>query len=252
MLEDKILEKIEEKKIKPKSRFSFLIKEYAIWSVFALAIIVGSVAVSVCIFAIKNNDWDIYKYANDNLLAFILSTMPYFWIVLLLIFVFFGYINFKHTKRGYRYKFNLIILSSILISILFGFVLYKFGFGEIIDKTFSKNVPVYKNLFCENLRVWHNPENGILVAEITGISSKNITVKDINNISWTVNYNTSLIGKELLVVGNKVKILGEIRENNIFFANEIRESRCGCDHKNCNCASERNNPTMRNTSCMAN
>ena len=67
-----ILEKIQELKIKPRARWHFLLKNYAIWISGILALLVGAASFSVIIYLSSYNDFairqDIHKSLGEMLL----------------------------------------------------------------------------------------------------------------------------------------------------------------------------------------
>ena len=84
---NKILQTIKDKHIKPTPRFKFLFKSYA-WTVLAfLMVVFGSLAVSVIIFYLKNEDWSLYIQAGFSQINFLLLAIPYFWVLLSLLFI---------------------------------------------------------------------------------------------------------------------------------------------------------------------
>ena len=106
---------------------------------------------------------------------------------------------------------------------------------------------------CENARVWQNPESGIIIGEVEVIAPGKFNLKDIDNKVWSISYKSALAGKEFVYNENRVKIIGKMINKDEFLAQEIRESRCGCGHKDCNCfMNERKDSSIRNTQCGAN
>lgn len=250
-LEKELLEKIEN--IKPRSKSYFVIKNIIYWALFGAFIIIGAIATSVIIFAIKYNDWDIYKYANDSLLSFVFLTIPYIWIFVLFIFIALAYYNLKHTKKAYKQRFCVVILISVLTSIILGFIMYNIGFAKTIQTSLVKNVPSYNKMFCEKASLWHQPERGIIVGQIKEIKNNEFVLQDPYMENWTVLYDKNLVGMNDFTIDNKVKVLGYQKSKNVFFGAEIRESSCGCGHINCKCGqSETKINNMRNTKCGAN
>jgi len=77
-ISDKILQTIKEKHIIPTSRFKVALKNY-FWAVLAFFMVVfGSLAFSVLIFYLKNEDWELYSRAGFSKLNFTLLAIPYF------------------------------------------------------------------------------------------------------------------------------------------------------------------------------
>ncbi len=250
-LQDKLLEKI--KNIKPRSKSYFIIKNILYWLFFVVFVIVGAVSTSIIIFIAKHNDWDIHRYANDSMLSFFFLTIPYIWVFVLLVFVVLAYYNLKRTKRAYKYKLYSIVLSSIFLSIVLGFILYNIGFAKTIQTSLVKNISSYNKMFCERASLWHRPERGVIVGQIKEINNNEFILQDPYMENWTVIYDKNLVGMSDLMIDNKIKALGYQKEQRSFFAAEIRESSCGCGHINCKCGqSETKINNMRNNKCGAN
>jgi hypothetical protein len=219
-----IFDKIKEKKIEPRSKWRFLLKDYLIWVFFGLAILIGSMAFSVIIFLLTDNDWDVYKYLDKSFTSYVILSFPYLWIIILASFSFLAYFNYRHTKVGYKINPIAIVLVSVLISIFLGSILFKSGFGQAIDYTFSKNIPYYEKMIIYRQALWSNPEKGLFAGRIIEINNKNnFYIKSLDGEKWQI------VGDDILWKGSvpqelgiRIKIIGEIDSDNIFIANEIR------------------------------
>ncbi|MBU1152058.1 hypothetical protein KJ632_04520, partial [Patescibacteria group bacterium] len=97
-----ILKKIRDQHISPRPRWEFLLKDYTMWVAFGLCVIIGGIASSVTIFRLINSDWDVYERTGHSFASFAFESMPYFWILLFALFVVIAYLNFTHTKKGYK------------------------------------------------------------------------------------------------------------------------------------------------------
>ncbi len=227
-----ILKNIAEKKIRPKSRWVFLAQDYLIWIFFGLTSLFGALAISVIIFVINDNDWDIYKYLSKSFWAYFLILIPYFWIIILGLFSFLAYFNYKHTRKGYLLNPYVMILGSIFASLIMGWALFAVGASEKIDKAFAQKIPYYKNTEMHKLAFWSNPDKGLMAGRIIEIKDRdNFSISDLNSREWQVN------GKNIIwengvqmKAGEKIKIIGKMNEkNNAFLAQEVRP--WGCGHK---------------------
>ena len=184
----KILETIKKKHITPKPKWEFLLKDYFLWILTFLAMIIGGFAFSVIIYMFKNNDWDIYKYMDDSLLGFIFGTLPYFWILFLVIFIAAGHYNFKHTKKGYKYHLHLMIIVNILVSIFLGTILYDAGVGQAIDQALSERMPFYEKFINRRMMMWKQFEKGRLAGLIIEVEDvEYFTIKDYSR-RWKGGY----------------------------------------------------------------
>jgi len=218
------LEKIKEGKIKPKPRWEFIFKEYFLWFLACVSLLVGSLAVAVIIHMIKNNDWDLSEDASGGLFSFIFATLPYFWLILLLAFAILSYYNFKNTKSGYRLHFRLLISASILSSVFLGILFFNLGLGQEIDKAFSANLPFYEKLFIHRDRVWLNPERGFLAGRIASdVVNQEFELMDLRNKVWLVHGQNCFVSPRVnLRKFEAIKIMGRKADDYNFVASQIR------------------------------
>ncbi|MFH0840921.1 MAG: hypothetical protein V1865_03015 [bacterium] len=238
-----ILEKIKEEKIKPKSRWEFLLKDYFVWIVSIIFLIVGGLSVSVIIYLLNNNDWDLYKNISHSFLGFLFLTMPYFWILLLIIFGFVVYYNIRHTKQGYNYSLVLIILISLTANIALGGAFYNLGLGHKLDDVLTRAAGPYSKVFCRNTVVWHRPAVGMLVGDVVGVEEQVCYLVDMENNKWEVIImDTNFPEEYILMPGDRIKVLGDIMKPGVIRAMEIRPIECSCggNHNFCSINSDIN------------
>lgn len=209
-----VLAMIKAKKIKPQPKWKFIWRNYFVWAISILSLLVGSLAFSVIIYMLKNSDWDIYENINNSLFKFILVTLPYFWIIFLVIFVFVADYNLKHTKRGYKYQVHFLILFSVALSMLLGSFMYNMGVGRAIDDSFAEKIPLYGkviNRMHKRGMIWYRPSDGFLAGIVVEIGDDNsFKINDIHNMVWQVDASTAdmlLLGD--LAVEKGVRIVGE-------------------------------------------
>lgn len=228
---NEILKKIEEKKIKPKSKWVFLIKDYLIWVLCGLTVLIGALAMGVIIFIINDNDWDIHGYLRKSFLTYVLILIPYFWIFVLGLFSLLAYLNYKHTRKGYLLNHHIIIFISVFAVLVLGWTLFASGISERMDKTFAQKIPYYKNTEMHKINFWSNPEKGLIAGKIIRIEDGyNFYLIDFGNNEWSVVGTEANLKKGInMKVGERVKVIGEMDERgNVFYAQEIRPWGCGC------------------------
>lgn len=222
-ISNQALKEIKEKKIKPKPRWEFTLKNILFGAAFILSIMIGSIATSVMIYMIRNNDWDLRKFVHPSFLGFVFITLPYIWIIFFVIFLAIAYINFRNLKVGYKYRFLFIITASILISIILGTVFYYTGLGRTIEDTFREKLPIYRNIMQQKDKIWLQPEKGILIGKIIDIDKNNINIIDLRGNKWVVDIKD--MPKKFtnkLKNGMPIKILGKKSDENNFKAVAIR------------------------------
>ncbi|HBY56261.1 MAG TPA: hypothetical protein DEG96_00095 [Candidatus Atribacteria bacterium] len=224
-ISEQVLKRIKKDNIRPKPRWYFLTKNYFIWSMFGISVILGSFAFSMILFIIKQLDWDIYHYLGDSFLKTVFISLPYLWLIFLILFIGVAYYNFIHTKRGYRFKFISILLISLVISVTLGSVLYSNGFSENLGNIFFEKIPYYNRLVYTCEKQWMQPERDLLAGTIMEIElpENNFILKDLNNNKWKIRANKAIWkGKLTPTPGLKIKLIGKLMDDNTFEATEIR------------------------------
>lgn len=224
-ISNEVLKKIKDNNIKPKPRWYFITKNYFIWLLFGISIILGSFAFSMVLFITKQLDWDIYHYIGESFLKTVFVSLPYLWLIFLILFIGVAYYNFIHTKRGYRFKFISILLISLIISVTLGTGLYFNGFSERLENVFSEKIPYYNRLVYTCEKQWMQPERGLLAGTIMKIElpENNFILKDLNNNKWKIKANRAIWkGKLTPTPGLKIKLIGKLMDDNTFEATEIR------------------------------
>ncbi|MDD5731841.1 MAG: hypothetical protein PHU42_03040 [Patescibacteria group bacterium] len=220
-----ILKKIKQQDVHPIPRWKFLLKNYGIWVIFSLVVLLGGLAVSVVIFMLTDRDWTIYRYLNKSFWEYLLISIPYFWFFLISIFLVFAWYDIKKTKTGYRYSFTKIGAISILSSIILGILFFYAGLGVRIDKIFADNLPYYQNIHhYSRPGVWQNPQSGLLVGEVEDIQGDgSFHIRDLENTNWLINclnciWSGGLVGEP----GMLVRLVGQEMGDHIFQVSEIR------------------------------
>jgi len=223
-LTDSIINKIKKEKISPAPKWIFLAKDYSIWTLFIMAIIIGGLAFAVILFLLTNNDWDIYKHLDKSFGEYLLLSLPYFWIIFLGLFSIVALYNYKYTKKGYRRSPHLIVGVNILASVIIGTVFFYAGLGLKIENIFADNFPYYRNFTQHKLNVWNNPERGLLSGVITKADNKDsFILKDFKGRMWEIQAGGAFWGRRVIFQkGERIKIIGKKKSNSIFSARQIR------------------------------
>lgn len=187
-LADKVLERIEEERITPASRSRFVAWNLLFWGLWALSVVIGALAVAASIFVIMNAGWRYYAATHENTLTFFVESIPYLWILALLLFVFVAYKNIRHTKTGYRYSLFIVLVASFFGSLALGAGLYHVGVGEVIDDDFGRRIPGHRPVLVQQERAWSSPERGLLVGEVEEIDTEAGTfeLETLDGTYWLV------------------------------------------------------------------
>jgi len=219
-----VLEKIKEKKIQPKPKWMYSLKDVLFWTVFSISLVLGSISTSLIIFILRNNDWDLYSKLGHGLIKFIFITFPYFWLIFLVFFLIASYYNFKKTKSGYKYNPLLIILINILISIILGSILYISGLGAKLEDSLERSMPPYGKMFYQRHEMWDKPEKGLIGGKIIVFENNNsFKIISLKEKEWYIVGKDPIIHPKLILQeGGRVKIIGKALDGSVFEAEEIR------------------------------
>lgn len=214
------LEKIKESGIKPISRTVFSIKRVIVWSLMGLFIILGFISFSVMLSILFKNDWYLYSKLG---LSFIFKTLPYFWIVFLLLFIFLGEYIYRKTSLGYRYNIFLILGVFVILAIIFGSMLHILGVGEKVEESFSSNIPMYHGVMFDKDKFWNNAKDGFISGKIISVNGYILQIVDFDNKVWFLDFSKSIIKNKVeLIEGKVIKIIGDIKNDGVFIPEEIR------------------------------
>ncbi|MFA6514930.1 MAG: hypothetical protein WCT42_01540 [Candidatus Paceibacterota bacterium] len=214
------LQRIKESGIKPISKNIFSLKRVIFWSLVGFSIVVGAVSFSVIISLLFNNDWYLYQKFGLN---FIVKTIPYFWFVFLAVFTILGDYYYRKTFLGYRHRTITIVCVYIVITIVAGSTLNIIGTGKIIEESLRDHVPMYRGFIFDKDEFWSHPENGLLSGKIIGIKENLIQIIDSNGIIWIIDIDSAFVGgRAQIKIGETIKIIGDIDENNIFTVEQVR------------------------------
>jgi len=182
-----ILKEIKKDKIKPRAKWVFVFKNILTWTLGILSLIISSLSVSVIIHIINNNDYLFFKMIHPSPMGLIIKSLPYFWIIGMIIFVIVFRYTLKQTKDGYKIEVYKIITISIILSIILGIFFYTQGIGTNIDNSFSRHSPIYKKMMDSRKKMWLQERQGMIAGRIISIiDQNNFSLEDFNKKQWEI------------------------------------------------------------------
>jgi len=269
-LASKVMHRIEEEHIEPVPGWRFTVPNVILWFAWVVSIIVGSISVAAGIFVVANAGWDYYSTTHDTFLVFFVESLPYFWLIVMTLFILLAYENIRHTKRGYRFHITSILILSIGVSLAGGSILYFSGVGHVFDQHVAATLPFRTPVIEYQKKLWENPDRGLLAGEINMISedAQWFTMNTFGGERWKI-YTEELYEEDFNIIAEypEIRVLGvqdETLESNELYACIIFpwqvvspaktfDSRLphpvrlniNCQHKDC----EINSEDKRNTRC---
>lgn len=219
------IEKIEKQRITPEPEWKYLMKKYGLWLLFAIVLILTALSFSVIFDNAKNLDWDLYRFMPQGRFAYFLSMLPYFWIILIAIFLAAAFFEIRKTETGYRYSWPKILLITAGGIAVFGLFLAFFNFGGRLNSKLTQEIPFYsRHMMVTKESQWMQPAKGFLAGTIISVAKNKLEIEDLNNKKWNISLDEKVLIKPAANISQNemIKIIGEKKDENNFKAREIR------------------------------
>jgi hypothetical protein len=209
-LSKNILEKIKNEKVKPTPKWVFLLKRSFIWGLFAVSVLIGSLAMGLILFQIQDADYASFHRMGHGPLEFMLFALPYFWVVLMAGFVALAFYNFRHTEGGYKHGVFAIVCLSVASSLVLGSTLYASGLTERLDRLLN-TIPHFEELNFGKRLMWQRPDRGFLAGTILQLDKNQaLVLQDFAKKTWWVDIQKAEIDPpSILEAGARIKAIGE-------------------------------------------
>ncbi len=228
---DLILDEIEKRKVVPIPRWYFTVRRAIFWALAVISVITGSISMATAIYVFVDHDFvvDHARIAQfldqEPVIENIIISIPYLWVMALLLFILVAYYGFRHTRKGYRYPTLRVIAGSMLLSLLLSLLLNLFDVGHVIHRYLIENVRGYGRLVYTNEQRWTQAKKGWLGGKVLREvpATHQLVVMDYRKRIWTVDTGSTLLrsGTKLLP-GKYLKITGVKTGDRAFHAATIQ------------------------------
>lgn len=217
------ISKIKSEHIKPEARWKFLIKKYGTWLAFALAVMLAAFSFGAGLNAVGQLDWDLYRYASNGPWFYLLSLVPYLWIILLAMLVTFAFIDFRSTQSGYKFSWLKVLLFSLGTSLIVGVLVFVSGLGSRFENMAS-SMPMYANHMMTKQTQWMQPHSGFLAGTLSSENADSFQLNDLNGKKWAITKSAGILIRPMVSMtkGEMIKIIGKQISSDQFEAQEIR------------------------------
>jgi len=218
------LNKIKKEHIAPEPRWKFLARKFGAWAALGLIVLLGAVSISVVYYLLSQLDWDMPEFMHQNIFIYGLSVFPYFWSILLGIFIVAAFLSVRKTETGYRFGGLKIISLTIAGIFIIGFIMSAIGFDARFNRVMMRDVPYYAQHTITKETQWMQPEKGFLAGTIRSVSGDELAINDLNGLDWDVQLDNETLVRPSADIsqGQMIKIIGTKNGAHNFRANEIR------------------------------
>lgn len=217
-LSEKILDKIKSEKISPREKWIFLAKNYGIWVLAILGILLAGIFTGNLIHEFAMEEWDIAHHFPGGRANFLFHAIPFLWLFGIASTFAFAFFLLRKTKKGY--KFGILAISGVIFiaSGVCGVALLSTPLPPKFREFRMQNFPP-----PFEASEWNNPSEGLLLGEIIEIGEKILILDAFDESIWEVDISDAKIPPVLeLIVGMKIRVIGEKISDGKFEAEFIK------------------------------
>lgn len=190
--------------------------------------LLSALAIAVSFHAVSEIDWDAYAKADFSWLQIVLSGVPLFSTVLIVLFFWITIYFFQQTRHGYRYPMVFLVGIFFSTSVVFGYFIEVSPLDEPTERFLLYALPQKDTLPTKLLpsaaRQWSQPEKGLLGGTVLSSNATNFTLIDASEKLWTIEYTADTLASDArLEPYEDIKIIGNQEDDTTFKASEIRD-----------------------------
>ncbi len=227
----RVMDEITQKKVAPKPRWYFTLKNLFLWATGIGLLLVGSLSVSIIIFIITGSPWELRAFMGESHLGYLMQFFPFLWLVSFIVFLMTADFIFSRTKGTYKHSAIKVSLVILLASIVLGSLLHLCKVSKMTDQILGKKAPkLYQTLEKRKNGAMHRPKKGRVMGVVQSVHTDGsvnrehfIIVHPEKEKELTI-YTHELPQEkyELVQVGSKLLIIGKPAEKGAFHAHDIR------------------------------
>lgn len=224
-LEKNILEQIEKRGLVPRSYAYFMARRSVFWTLACVSVVLGAVSVAVMIYGALDELATGGRSTDEIPFDDVFESLPFVWLVMLVLFTVSALYGVHKTRRGYRYRASLVVVGAVLASAVLGALLHRFDVGKQIHQYLNSQFPAYERLVRSREDDWSAPDNGYLGGYVVAVGAdKTLTLRDFRGGEWTVDFSDAKITlSESLMEEGIVAIRGVRTGPTAFRAQSIEE-----------------------------
>ncbi|NBD74357.1 hypothetical protein GVX82_04950 [Patescibacteria group bacterium] len=184
---DRILTTIKDQQVTPTPRWRFLLREYLVWVVVVLALVLGAIAAGLVVFVGAN-----LQLVPTGALPHALLSNLFLWLGVFLLLATAAVWQFGRTARGYRYSLASVGGGALATGLVGGVVLFACGGMPAADQMAQEAVPGYTPLSEQARTYWLAPSEGRLVGVVVFSGPRqHFVLEDPSGGRWVVLMPTS-------------------------------------------------------------
>ncbi len=221
-MSERVLGTIEEKGIAPKPAWHFMLREWVVWLIATISLVLGSVATALTIY-IADASRFIERQIERSSLDTLFSIVPVVWLLLLGVGIFYTVHALHETRHGYRWHTAWLVGFALGLSVAIGYGVHAAGVGASIDRYLISEMPLYKPLTGFHPMHWQRPESGVVAGVIEEVEGGKVTIRTVAGEELTVHttQQTRVLQQGELREGMHVRVIGTTTDEELFTAEEV-------------------------------
>jgi len=225
-LSERVMDTLDERHLTPKPRWQFLFHTWVVRAVAACAFLTGSLATALTIYIVQASQFMELRIEFSRLDT-LFEIVPFVWLCLVGVGVFYAVYGVRHTGTGYRYRSGVLVVGAVFASVAGGVGLHASGVSEMIDRYLLVTVPFYGPMAGFQPHHWMRPPEGIIAGTVTTLNTpvQQCTVRDLKGTVWTVHFASSTVQGGAVQEGVRIRIVGTTTGAGVFEAFEVRPFR---------------------------
>lgn len=185
-LRDKIISNIHKQKLIPRPRWQYVLGHFILWSVCILTLLAGAVAFSLMLMEFDMPERVFIRWMDMQDNATLLLALPYLWLLWVFLALLLGYFLFSRTERWYRIRAFFVVLSLLVWSLLFWWILFSTHVVHWGEERFRQFEPHYRNFRRGVRMMMPRPEDGVLPLRVLRVDNDIFFGNDPAGHSWAV------------------------------------------------------------------
>lgn len=221
--EQKILDQIRIKHLKPLSKGYFKVRDFALWGLLGAFVAALGIGFGMIIYGIRSTDLSVLAKLELTASQKALFFFPVFWILACAAIAIIAFINLRKTRKGYRVSARQFIIITVLVAVGIGSIVYALNVTQYLSGVATNRIPLYKDVVAPDTSTWLDPNHGLLSGIIRSRDSdQSFYLRDSEAVLWHVTSDSTAIpAGYTMQTGERIKIIGKRTGDDSFNAREI-------------------------------
>ncbi len=208
-LAEQILAKITQDNITPTTKAYFVMRDAMLWAPGISITIIGAFAWAGMIFNSTHSSFEYREFVAPGTMSFMAQELPIIWLILFLFFSLFVLKAFRQTKNGYRYSAFSVLSTSLILSCILGYGVYK------SDALYHNPLLRFPTERIQK-KMWFNPAEGRIIGIVNQSPDGTFILTDSHNTSWVLDVHEAPFVSQFMMVDSPVRIIGRVQPDTTF------------------------------------